>query len=91
MSQALEAARHESSGAKMYLLALYYLLAGNFSLVVVVFGIVLLVLGATVMESLHPTLAGMFGIWGVSLVGIGLLVYTLLWLNQIYARMQARS
>ncbi len=91
MSQALESARHESSGAKMYVLALYYILSGNFSLVVALFGVLLVVLGATVMEGLHATLAGMFGIWGVSFVILGLLAYTILWANKMYARMNARS
>lgn len=91
MSQALESARHESSGAKMYVLALYYILSGNFSLVVALFGALLVVLGATVMEGLHATLSGMFGIWGVSFIILGLLAYTILWANKMYARMNARS
>lgn len=91
MSKALESARHESSGVRMYVLALYYLLSGNFSLVVALFGVVLIVLGATVMPSVHGVFAGMFGIWGVTLIILGLLAYTILWANQMYAKMQARS
>lgn len=91
MSQALESARHDSSGVRTYFLALYYLIAGNFSLFLVVFGAALIVLGATVMPSVHPTFAAMFGLWGVTLIIFGLLAYTILWANKTYAKMQARS
>lgn len=91
MHHALESARYESTGYRMYLLALYYLLSGNFSLVVVLFGLFIIILGMTVVESIHPVFAGMFGIGGMALIIMGSLAYAMLWANEVYARMTAGS
>jgi hypothetical protein len=70
MSQAVERANQETSGARAYVLAGYYVLAGNFSLVLVLFGLGFIGLGATVVNG-TPTLVfgGEDGIvsvlWGV--------------------------
>lgn len=80
----MESARQESSGIHMYLLTAYFLIARKFSLSVVLFGVILIILGATVIRQYHEVFAGMFGVWGVTMIVLGLLAYVLLWANKRY-------
>lgn len=89
MIKAMESASQESSGVRMYLLAVYYLMAGNVSLTISFFGVILAVLGATVVGLYHDIFAGMFGVWGATLFIFGLMMYTLLWANKLYAQRTA--
>jgi membrane-bound ClpP family serine protease len=84
MIKAMESASQETSGVRVYLLAAYYLMAGNFSLTVSFFGVIVIVLGATVISQYHAVYAGMFGVWGASMFVFGLVMYTLLWANKLY-------
>jgi len=86
MSQAMENARLESDGFKQYILALYYLLTMSFSITIAVVGLGFVAFGAFVLPGIHDVMAGMFGVWGISLILFGVLVYVFLWLNQLYAR-----
>ena len=86
MLNAMESASQETSGVRMYLLAAYYLMAGNFSLTISFFGVVLVVLGATVISRYHDIFAGMFGVWGATLFIFGIVAYVLLWANKLYAQ-----
>lgn len=97
MRESLERASAESSGIGMYLLALYYFLANNFSVVVIIFGFGMIGFGATLMSGIpvdyiqHDVLAAMFGVWGASLVVLGVLIYAIFWFNQLMARLQTDS
>jgi hypothetical protein len=81
----IERAREQSSGVKMYLLAAYYLAMANLSLTTMLGGVVVVAIGALVLDGLHAVFAGMFGIFGVSFVVLGALSYALLWANKLYA------
>jgi len=97
MRQELERAREESSGYKAYLLAVYYFVTGNYSLVVILTGLGLIAFGALILSGrfavgpldaiTHQVFAGMFGVWGASLVVIGVSAYAVLFANKIYARL----
>ncbi|MFB6141469.1 MAG: hypothetical protein ABEJ26_13665 [Halosimplex sp.] len=50
MRQAIERAQQETSGVRAYLLALYYFMTGNVSLMIILFGVLWIVLGATVVN-----------------------------------------
>lgn len=97
MRNALEKANRETSGAKAYLLALYFALAGNLSLVIALAGVVLIALGATLLSGVpvstleHGVFAAMFGVWGAALVLIGAAARGVLVANQLYARLEADS
>lgn len=101
MRQELERAREESSGAKVYLLGLYYFVTGNYSLVVILFGLGLIAFGGLVLSGqfavgplsaiTHQVFAGMFGVWGGTLVVIGVAAYAIMWANKIYARISQDS
>jgi FtsH-binding integral membrane protein len=96
MRQELERAREESSGYKAYLLGLYYFVTGNYSLVVILFGLSMIAFGGLILSGrfavgpleaiTHQVFAGMFGVWGASLVVIGVAAYAVMWANKIYAR-----
>ncbi|MCU4741260.1 hypothetical protein OB955_06195 [Halobacteria archaeon AArc-m2/3/4] len=98
MVNAIETAREEASGWRMYVLAAYYLLFGNFSITVIALGIVMIGAGAS-LEPIVDTLnidspnaaimAGIAGIWGVSLILLGVLGYGILWANAKYAQVTA--
>ncbi|MFB6150651.1 MAG: hypothetical protein ABEJ40_02485 [Haloarculaceae archaeon] len=95
MVEAFNRASESSEGVRMYLLTLYYLAAGNLSISTMVLGALFIVLGATVVPSINTgmrarpgdVLAGMFGVWGASLIALGGIVYAALWANRIYARL----
>ena len=96
MSQAFERAQSETSGVQTYLLAGYYAFAGNFSLVVAVFGLLVVGFGATVLNGTvldgalqHEVLAAMFGVWGTSFFVLGVLIYALFWASDLYARIES--
>ncbi|WP_207586564.1 hypothetical protein [Halomontanus rarus] len=98
MVHAIETASEEASGWRMYVLAAYYLLFGNFSITVIGFGVVMIGAGASlepVVEALNinspnaAIMAGIAGIWGVSLILLGVLGYGVLWANAKYARITA--
>lgn len=106
MRQSLERAEAETTGAKVYLLACYYLLANNMSLVTVLFGLCLMGFGATVLSGrprvlfevveplnvlTHGVFAAMFGVWGGTMVVIGGIAYGILWANKLFARIQTDS
>lgn len=98
MVHAIETASEEASGWRMYVLATYYLLFGNFSITVIGFGLVMIGVGASLeplVEALNinspnaAIMAGIAGIWGASLILLGVLGYGLLWANAKYARITA--
>lgn len=97
MRAALERASAETSGVGMYLLAAYYFLANNFAIVLMIFGALTIVWGATIMSGIpiglleHQTLAGMFGVWGVSIIALGVFLYAIFWVNQLIARLTTDS
>jgi len=106
MKRSLERANAEATGAKRYLLAAYYFLANNMSIMAVLVGIAMMAFGATVLSGrpgflfgpdgplnalVHGVFAGMFGLWGATIVLLGILAYAALWLNQFLARVQTDS
>lgn len=99
MRKALETASEEASGWRMYALAAYYMLFGNFALTVTILGI-LLIGGGRVIQWIGtaqglggnvPVMAGMLGIWGVTLVLFGVVGYGIFWANAKYAEITASS
>lgn len=100
MKRELERAREETSGFNVYLLAGYYFVTGNYSLLVVLSGLGFILFGATALSGRpeavfgidqlswmqHGVFAGMFGVWGASLIVIGVSAYAVLWANKMYAR-----
>lgn len=86
MSQALTRAEENSSGFRRYLLVGYYLMASNVSLSTIAAGVLMMLTGWLVVENVHNVFAGMFGIWGFSLVILGTVAYAALWANRIIAR-----
>lgn len=106
MRRSLERANAEATGAKRYPLACYYFLANNMSMVAVLAGLGMMAFGATVLSGrpqflfeaveplnalTHAVFAGMFGVWGATLVLLGALAYGVLWANQLLARLQTDS
>lgn len=97
MRESLERASAEASGVGMYVLALYYFLANNFAVVIVIFGFLTIGFGATIMSGIpvdyvqHDVLAGMFGVWGASLIVLGVAIYGIFWANKVYARITTDS
>jgi len=93
MSTAMETARRESSGWRMYVLAAYYLATGNVSLLIAGIGVFQLLLGLGIDASLEAgyegnmaIMAGYLGIWGLTLILLGLGSYGILWANKVYGR-----
>lgn len=99
MLQEFEEARQETSGGRMYLLALYYFMSGNLSIVVALVGILWLALASVVIpqfvmpqfgessvESLQ-IVTGMIGVWGVTLVLLGTISYLFFFLMEKYAQL----
>ena len=96
MREALELARHEATGWRRYVLATYYILTWRFTLTVAGAGVALIGLGA-VFESILsplgfgggivPTVAGFMGIWGASLVLIGLVSYLMFFASRKYGEL----
>lgn len=87
----MEKARQEASGVRAYLLGGYYVLSGNMSLAVAAAGVLMIAVGALVLPGRHDVFAAMFGVWGATLVVIGVVARGILWANQVYARMEARG
>ncbi|WP_436924431.1 hypothetical protein [Halosimplex amylolyticum] len=58
MRQAIERAKQESSGGRAYLLALYYFVTGNVSLVIVLLGVASIGLGATLVNGTPAIVIG---------------------------------
>lgn len=96
MREELERAREETEGTKVYLLATYYFVTGNYSFVVILAGLGMMAFGALILSGelavgpleaiTHDVFAGMFGVWGATLVVIGVSAYSIMWANKIYAR-----
>jgi len=96
MRRELERAREEASGASAYGLALYYFVTGNYSLMIVLTGFGLIGFGALLVDGAlaagplsaleHGVFAGMFGVWGASLVVIGVAAYSVMLANKLYAQ-----
>lgn len=103
MREELERARQDTTGYKVYPLALYYFVTGNYSLIVVLVGLGLITFGATALSGYpaaifgipqlqwmsHDVFAGMFGVWGATLVVIGVAAYAIMWANKLYARISS--
>jgi len=70
------AGEYEASGVRGKLLAGYYLIRRSFALSFAVFG-VLVAASAPIVEQYNAVLGGMAGIWGVSFVLIGVVVWVL--------------
>ncbi|MFC7142691.1 hypothetical protein ACFQMA_23010 [Halosimplex aquaticum] len=58
MRQAIERANQESSGARAYVLALYYFVTGNISLVIILMGVASIGLGATLVNGTPAIVIG---------------------------------
>lgn len=92
MSLAIETARRETTGWKVYVLAAYYWIASNLALSAVGAGIVQVAIAFGIDAVYGPdqgnisVLAGYLGIWGVSMIIIGLVVYAAFWLNRFYGQ-----
>lgn len=86
MSQALAKSRENSTGYRQYLLASYYLAAGNLSVTTIAVGVFLIALGGTIVAGFHAVFGAMFGIWGATLVLVGVLAYAVLLGNRVWAR-----
>lgn len=99
MRRAIETANEEASGWRMYVLTAYYLLFGNFALTVVLFGLLMIGFGRFLQWVAStqgfggnvPIMAGIFGIWGVTLVVFGIVGYGIFWANAKYAELTASS
>lgn len=99
MKRAIETASQEANGWRMYVLAAYYLLFGNFALTVAFLGAVLIGVGRVLqwigstqgLEGNVPVMAGMLGIWGITLVLFGIVGYGIFWANSKYAEITASS
>ena len=70
--RSLESARQEASGTRMYLLAVWYWIGSHLALTIAIIGALSIVIGATVLPGDSPVFAGMFGVWGVTLIIMGL-------------------
>lgn len=81
--RALNSARQEATGIRMVLLAVWYWISSHVSLTIAIFGALLMVIGAAVLQGqgaapgvyeapLQNILAGMFGVWGFSFILLGL-------------------
>ncbi|MFC4551141.1 MULTISPECIES: hypothetical protein [Halorussus] len=70
--RSLESARQETSGPRMYLLAVWYWIGTHVALTIAIVGALFIVAGATVLPGEAPIYAGMFGVWGVTLIIMGL-------------------
>lgn len=86
MLEVIEEARQEATGGRMYLLALYYFLSRNLSVVAVLFGVFLVLLGGLVVPQYHRILAGMIGVWGVTMVVLGAVAYVFFLASDLIAR-----
>lgn len=91
----MDTARRETAGWKVYPLAFYYLVVGNIALSIAVFGVIQLVLGY-VIDTFYANpdspgntaiFAGFFGVWGGTLVVVGLGTYAALWANKKYGQL----
>ncbi|WP_435102967.1 hypothetical protein [Halarchaeum sp. P4] len=100
MRRELELAREESSGAQMYLLAAYYLMARNFLMTIVGIGVVMAAVGwawnlsigqPTPTNEPTRTFAGMLGVWGASFALFGALSYVALWLLKLRSERRAAT
>lgn len=99
MRKAIETASQEASGWRMYVLAAYYLLFGNFALTVALLGVLMVGFGRLLQwigasqdfGGNVPVMAGIFGIWGVTLVLFGIVGYGIFWANAKYAEITASS
>jgi len=101
MKQELERAREESDGASMYALATYYFITGNYSLMVVLTGVGMILFGGLIVSGQfavgplsvlqHDVFSGMFAVWGATLVLIGATAYGVMWANKMYARISQDS
>lgn len=95
MVKALERARTDTEGWQVYLLAAYYFLANNVSVVAILVGIGMWFFGGTILigEPVdiveHHVFAGMFGVWGASIVLLGVLAYAILLVNKLFVRLQS--
>lgn len=96
MRQELERAREETEGSSVYALATYYIVTGNYSLIVVLAGVFTILFGGLIVSGRfafgplsffqHSVFSGMFGVWGATLVVIGATAYGVMWANKMYAR-----
>lgn len=92
MGVAIETARRETSGWKIYVLALYYFVARNVAISAAVFGVLQIGLGLLIHvrvgsdEGNISILAGFFGVWGATLVVLGLATYGAFWANKLYGQ-----
>lgn len=93
MVKSLERARTDTTGWKVYLLAAYYFLANNVSVVAVLLGVAMWLFGGTLLRGQpvdvieHHVFAGMFGVWGASIALLGVLAYVILLGNKLFLRL----
>lgn len=94
----MDTARREADGWKVYVLAGYYLISGNVSISIAVLGGLQVLLGlglnATVAQGTEGNwaiFAGFFGIWGASLILLGLGSFGMFWANKVYDQAVAEN
>lgn len=98
--RSLNSARQEASGIRMVLLAVWYWMASHIALTVAIFGGIMMAIGAIVLSGppappgvyrppLNNIFAGMFGVWGFSLIVLGVFFDVLFRLIGFYQNWQA--
>lgn len=87
MSQALSKAGRNTSGIRQYVLAAYYLAAGNLSLTSMGVGAIVIAFGGLVITQYNAVLGPMIAIFGGTIVVVGAIAYTVLWGNRIIAHL----
>ncbi|CCQ34005.1 hypothetical protein HLRTI_001989 [Halorhabdus tiamatea SARL4B] len=89
--RAVNSAREDASGVQMVLLAVWYWMASHIALTVAIFGALMMVIGATVLQGVNNVFAGMFGVWGFSFILLGLFFDIVLRLIAAWQKRQASS
>ncbi|MFB6202187.1 MAG: hypothetical protein ABEI98_09275 [Halorhabdus sp.] len=87
--RSIESARQDTSGWQMYLLALWYWTSSHVSLTIAIFGVLMIVVGGTLLRGVHSVFAGMFGVWGATLILLGLAFDTAFRLIAFYQNRKA--
>lgn len=56
----------------MYLLGVWYWISSHVALTIAIIGGLFIVIGGTILPGVNAIFAGMFGVWGVTLIVMGL-------------------
>lgn len=98
MNHYMTRARDETSGVRMYLLAIYYMAASTLTLTIAFLGLVAIVFGWLITVTFgtpnagnppdpHQVLGAVIAIYGAAFVVFGVLSYGVLWTNKKYGQM----